>query len=421
MNKRQDDSRLNWSVGLLLIIAFFTFYFNTSGLIEEAGSFKEFDILFEMDTPRVIEDMTVFREDHSRTRVHPLYVLMVNPLGTQLAKLVGDEVLAARILNSSLGAMGVALAFAFFLRYGRKTLDAMILACLIGFSTSQFITSSIPDTISLAVVSLILAYSLFFISLKEKKVNFLPWFLAGLFTLGVTTTNFVQTGILFFITSLNSMDEKKWGKAIFQTTRYGLAVLAAAVLLALVQKAIYPTSDLFFLPQAYMVELDYASPLVFQQPRYVLVHLVKNFLLINVAAPAPRIFPIHGLENPGVTFAASHNYSLIGWAAVVLWVTMMFFSVVKILKEKKHLIFFMGLAACLAFNFLLHSFYGVTENRIELFLYTGNLTFLLMTPLAEANLPGKVRIFRAALILLTLLMAVNNFQVIQAIIQAMAG
>jgi hypothetical protein len=295
------------------------------------------------------------------------------------------------------------------------------LAALFGVTTSQFFISFIPDTISLGVVSLVLLYTLFFDSLKEGQVRFLPWFLVGLFTLGVTTTNFVQAGILFFIASLNTLDEKKWGRAFLNSVKYGLAVLTAAVTLAVIQKAIYPTTALFFLPQSFAGELGYASPLILEQPRVVVSYLLRTFLLINIAAPAPRFFEIPGLENPGVTFAASNDYSLVGWFALALWVGLMLFSVGKILVQKKHLLFYVGLGACLAFNFLLHSFYGVTPTRIELFLYTGNLTFLVMTPLVEAYLPKWENVFRILLVVLVILLAVNNFQAMQAIIQAMVG
>ena len=406
-------------IAVFLFLIFFSFYYTTSERLQEAGAFEEFDILFEMDTPRAIEDMAVLREDHSRTRVHPLYVLMVNPVGTTLARLVGDAVLAARIMNSALGALGVALAFTFFTRYGCGAFDAAILASLFGVTTSQFFISAIPDTISLGVVSLILLYTLFLTSLKEKRIRYLAWFLAGLFTLGVTTTNFAQAGILFFITNLNARSNKEIGRAILHSTLYSLAVLVAGVALVLVQKAIYPTTALFFLPQSFTGELGYTSPLIFEQPRVVLSYLARTFLLINIAAPAPRFYEIPGLRNPGVTFAASGDYSLIGWIALMLWVGLMLFSVGKILIKKQNLTFFIGLGICLAFNFLLHSFYGVTETRIELFLYTGNLTFLVLSPLAEDYLSKWENVFRVAQMVLVVMLAINNYQAMQVIIQAM--
>jgi len=406
---------------LILFISFFLFYFFTSCMLQSAGAFKEFDILFEMDTPRAIEDMTELREDHSRTRVHPLYVLMVNPVGTLLARVTSDGILAGRIINGALGALSVALADAFFLRYGRKSVDASLLSSLFGATTSQYFLSSIPDTHSLAVVSLMLAYALFFTSLKEKNVHFIPWFLVGIFTLGITTTNFAQTGILFFIACFNAYDGKKLCGALVQSALYASAVLSAVIILALIQKALYPTTAYFFLPQSFTGELDYTSSLVIHQPRYVLSHLVRTFLLINIAAPVPRFFNIPGLQNPGVTFAASGNYSPIGWVALALWVGLMLFSAGKIFLRKKHLLLYVGLSACLAFNFLLHAFYGVTENHIELFLYTGNLTFLIITPLAEAYLPDMEKYFRVALVILVISLAVNNFQAMRAVILAMGG
>jgi len=424
MNKKGSVfNRIQHHKSLLIPIAlffvFFSVYFIISGQLQASGAFDEFDVLFEMDTPRAIEDMVVLREDHSRTRVHPLYVLMVNPVGAALAWLVGDEVLAARILNSALGALGVALAFAFFTRYGRSAFDATILASLFGVTASQFFISAIPDTISLGVVSLILLYTLFLTSLREKRLHYLPWFLAGIFTLGVTTTNFAQAGILFFIANLNAHSNNRIGRAILHSAVYGLAVMTAGAALALLQKAIYPTTALFFLPQSFTGELGYASPLFFEQPRIVLSYLVRTFLLINITAPAPRFFEIPGLQNPGVTFAASSDYSLIGWTALAQWVGLMLFCIAKILSKKQNLIFFIGIGVCLAFNFLLHSFYGVTPTRIELFLYTGNLTFLVMTPLAEAFLPKWDNVFRILLLALLVMLAINNYQAMQAIIQVM--
>jgi hypothetical protein len=96
-------------------------------------------------------------------------------------------------------------------------------------------------------------------------------------------------------------------------------------------------------------------------------------------------------------------------------VGLMLFSVVKILIQKKHLLFYIGLGACLAFNFLLHSFYGVTPTRIELFLYSGNLTFLVLTPLAEVWLPKWENVFRVLLVVLVILLAINNYQAMQTI------
>ncbi|MBM3138455.1 MAG: hypothetical protein FJZ98_09750, partial [Chloroflexi bacterium] len=47
-------------VPLIIFLIFLIGYFYTSGLLEKSSAFDEFDILFEMDTPRAIEDMTVF-------------------------------------------------------------------------------------------------------------------------------------------------------------------------------------------------------------------------------------------------------------------------------------------------------------------------------------------------------------------------
>ena len=403
-------------IALVIFIAFFTFYFMISAQLEGAGAFLEFDTLFEIDPPRAIEDMTQFDGNHARTIVHPLYVLMVNPLGILIKFITHSGMLSARIMNSAFGALGVMLGFLLFLRFELNIIDSLLLTSLFGVSTSQFFLSSIPDTASLAVCSLILTYFLFFHSYKVQKIHFLGWCLAGLFSLAVTTTNFAQTVICFFMATL-SIDQHEIKGAIGKTAKMIVVVMLAAVVLSLIQKIIYPSSILFFDINAYGNEFTYASTIVFQHPRLVITHLVKNFLMSNIIAPAPIFFDVHGRENPMLTFGRSYQYSTIGWIALFIWVSLLAFNWIKIVYQKENKPFYIGLVFCLAFNFLLHSFYGVTENHIELFLYTGNLTFLTIIPLAYSLSTGKSIFTRFLLIILIIFTFINNLQVINLIIK----
>ena len=85
------------TVGIFLV--FFTLYFIVSLRLSKTSAFTEFDILFEMDTPRVIKDMTRPEATHNRTKVHPIYVLLMNPIGKPLSGLVSSELMRRVALN----------------------------------------------------------------------------------------------------------------------------------------------------------------------------------------------------------------------------------------------------------------------------------------------------------------------------------
>lgn len=415
-----QNKKNKWLICLLLFTIFFSMYLVTSGKLARSGAFIEFDTLFEIDPPRVIEDMARYDGNHARTIVHPLYVLMINPVGLMINFFTGDAELTARIINSALGACAVVLGFLFFLQFGIELLDALVLSLFFGMTTSHFFLSSIPDTASLAICSLIAMYFVFIRSYQMNKMVYHWWFLAGLFTLAVTTTNFAQTVICFFAAKL-IINRKKFLPALLDCAKFVCVVLLVAAALAWIQKMIYPSSIHFLSLADYGNELNYASPLIFQTPRMVVVHQIKNFLMANVIAPNPFFFSIYGRNNPMLTFGTSHNFNLLGWTAVVMWWGLTLYALWEIFQKRDHLNFYLVLGACLLFNFVLHAFYGVTDNRIELFLYTGNLTFLILTPLIYFVSSRRNKIGRFLLVTLLIITTINNIQVMKTIIDIYNG
>jgi len=412
--------KTKWFICLLVFMTFFSLYYITSGKLARSGAFNEFDTLFEIDPPRVIEDMAVFGGNHARTIVHPLYVLMINPVGMLINFFTRDIVLTARIINSALGACGVVLGFLFFLQFGIELLDALLLSLFFGMTTSHFFLSSIPDTASLAICSLIATYFVFIRSYQTNKMVYHWWFLAGLFTLAVTTTNLAQTVICFLAGEL-IIYRKKYLPTLLDCVKFIVLVLLVAAGLACIQKMVYPSSIHFLSFGDYDNELNYASPVIFQIPRLVVVHQIKNFLMANVIAPNPLFFSIYGRDNPMLTFGTSHDFNLLGWVAIVMWWGLMLYALWQIFQKRDHLNFFLVLGACLLFNFVLHAFYGVTENRIELFLYTGNLTFLILIPITYIIKTQKKLISRFLLVGLFITMAINNIYVMNMIINRYNG
>jgi hypothetical protein len=242
---------------ILLFIIFFCIYYYFSNTFADLSLFKEDNHFFQIDAHRVIGDISIFNANHYRTKVHPIYVLLINPLGLLINYWINNPTKVAILLNCVFGSIDVVLSYFFFINYSKKIYSSFLLALVFGFSSSQLFLSSVPDTSSIAICSLILTYLVFFLSLQKRKLSFLLWIFIGLFSFGVTITNFVQTFICFCIACYFAEKEKKKIRIFFKVIFYTASVVISAGLLSLLQKLIYPSSVYFF-SKAMLEEREFA-------------------------------------------------------------------------------------------------------------------------------------------------------------------
>ncbi len=406
-------------VGAGLLVGIFAMYAILSNKLASAPGrpFELTNVLFQLDTPRVIGDMTVPDSDHSRTKVHPLFVILVNPMGSLIARArfldpSTANRTAAILLNSLFGALSVLLAYSLFRRMGGGGVTALALALAFALSMSQLFLSIVPETPSLATLSLLATYSLFWFSLNRRGQHHWLWIAAGVFSLGATTTNFLQT-LICFVVSLVSRREggKRFKRLVWSTLRYALAVLFITSLLAVVQKLIYPSSKVFFGPQWYIEEKRFLSLLVLGQPLAVARLVFWHFLAANVVGPPPHVFALAG--NPAVTFSSwPIAFSPLFLATLLVWGSLAIFGV-SVKTWRRQPWFFIAIVACIAINLAIHSFYG--EAEFELFLYTGNFTLLIMLLLLSGYLFQAGRAPRLVLAGFVVLLAANNLSVVRNI------
>ena len=404
---------------LLIVLALFVFfygmYLNIGLSLAETSAFKEMDILFGADTPRVIDDIATFSADHHRTSVHPLYVLLVNPWGCFVKKLLHSKIAAAVAINSFFGAYAVCLALVFFLLLSGSLIDSAILSCIFGFSMSQLFFSSVPETSSLATCSLIITYIIFLVAIQRKRPYPVLWVIAGILTLGVTTTNFAQTLICFIVTLL-SVHRKEKDLRLFAMIRPMMFAIFITALFSIIQKMAYPSSRLFFTPAAYREEINFLSLFIIRRPIAVLHQLAKHFMLVNVIAPLPDLLAIRESRFPLVTFENSWNYSIAGWVGLVAWVCALAAGIARAIRDRQKMnLFFVGISLCFFFNILLHSIYNGGSGRIEVFLYTGNCTFPLIILLGNYTISKKL-FTRTLSVALLLLIAFNNISVMRQLL-----
>lgn len=417
MGTIQTRIRLSFLSFLVLLIL----YFSLGTLIAQTGALDKVDTFFDMDNNRVIRNMTVIdAREHFRTEVHPFFVLLVNPVGALLAGTLGSEILGALLLNALLGAFGVFLSFSFF-RFFFDVPDAWLLASIFAFSSSQLLFSILPETATMAVITLLLTYILFVFTLRTGRISWFLWVLAGLLSFGVTITNFAQTLILFATALRFSDKQKKCIQCLFQAMKLSGITLFLAVILALIQKFCYPTSKLFFLPEIYQPGANVLRFVnlenLYQHPGKVAVQLFKYTFLINFFAPIPV------LAGTRFAFSLSSEFSPLGVFGLLIWVFLWLYSLIGKWnssnqdRASRYMVY--GFLLCLIFNMVLHSvFYNAKFPGIEYFLYTGNFTFLVWAIWAILN-QQFIRRLRPLLILLLLILAGNNLIVISQIVHAM--
>lgn len=373
------------------------------------------DVLFQMDVPRVITDMTDFHGDHSRAKVHPLYVLFVNPLGVFLNQTFkGHTVLWAVALNAAFASASVTLAFLLFRLMAGGTLKALLLSLIFAFSASHLILSIIPETASLATLSLLATYAVFWVDLYRRRLPLSVWAACGVCAFGATTTNLAQTCICFAAARL-FVPKALRGRALVSAASFAGLILAASIILTLVQKAIYPSASLFFQPSAYVGRFEYASLYVLQHPLEVGSQLFRHFLVANVVAPLPKPVDVHW-PLTGITFSTSWSFSLAGCGALAVW-TVLALGRCEASHFRTYARFYAGLGLCVLANLALHSFYGIEKTgAAELFLYTGNFTFAVIALCLTRYLSAARRFATVGLTTLFLLVAINSLTVVHRIV-----
>lgn len=371
------------AVALGLFLLFFAIYFAWGVHLFEAIPWRN-DELFEIDAARVAEWMTRSEALHLRTRVHPLYVLLVQPIVALSSAFVPSQLYLVQAWTAAFAAGAVALSFLAALRWKRDLWLALGVACLFGGSASQLVLGAVPDTTGLATLVLVAAVTLFLRDAERAEISQALWLAVAVLALGVTTTNVIAPALLYF--GLCFLEAKDRGEARARLryaagrTALGLAcVLLVTAVLAGVQQALYTNTKLFFRPELIAHEVSkFASLAVLEQPMVVVSEVVKHFLLAGVVAPLPYELWIR--DQPAVTFVGSYAFSGPGGAAALLWVGTTMLALLRLRQApERERVLYVACAAAVFAQLVMHCFYGVAERgKMEFFLYTGNATWLVI-------------------------------------------
>jgi len=357
--------------------------------------------------------------------VHPLSLIIIRPLIRLVAGIMGEYyALGGMLVTSAIAGLCVFMVWLFVKRASNSSTYALVFAMMLGSTATHLLFGSLTENYIFGAASLVF----FFLLIQSNETRFSVLVPAGLLLFGITVTNIAQGMIgLFF---------NKFG--FRRLVQYGVTVLVAAAMLNILANVLYPNKQgFFFIPSDLAFEMNFVSaeragvlsdPMRLSEPESIprkFQVVTRSVLLYGVVGPKPLEvvsdkppFPTIDLKTFDVRTGGFAPYKGLSKLPVVVWVALLaggFFLFVKNFRTSKHTPLMLGLLGALAFNILLHLFYGT-----ELFLYTSYWVYalVLFVALAFSEFAEKSWL-QWGMVLGVLVLMANNYWFIFTIQQAL--
>ncbi|GAB4547489.1 MAG: hypothetical protein Fur002_23540 [Anaerolineales bacterium] len=376
-------------------------------------------VLFETDAGAWMTILASPQSDAINRAVHPLSLLIARPLIRSLAFFFGNHwALAALLVIAALSGLCVFMTYLFVKRAAQNEAYAVLFALFFGLVPANLLFGSLTENYIFGMSALIA----FFLLIQKGETRLMRLVPLGVIVFGITVTNLAQTLIGLFFQRFSP-------RKIFQ---YALWVLTLSVALVTLTNALYPQRQTFFFIPADLafernfVKPTYTSPLDSVKEKAQV--LARTMFLYQVVAPDPLLvisqkkndpFPTLDVktydwrEHQLASYKGWGNLPLAAWLLALACAAWLFARRANVSPHKPLML---GLLGVLAFNLLLHFFYGA-----ELFLYVPYWTYALIffLALAYAPLAGNVWFERTFPVFIFLL-AVNNFWFLFVVFRALA-
>ena len=125
---------------ILIFLTSFIIYFLLGLVITYyLGTSKFWDVLFDMDCPRVLGDLTSRAYNHSRVSVHPLFVILFQPLVRIINLSINDFSLTIPLIQSIITATSAVIVYKILEKITKKQSLINILIIKFIFKYAQII------------------------------------------------------------------------------------------------------------------------------------------------------------------------------------------------------------------------------------------------------------------------------------------
>jgi hypothetical protein len=360
------------SLAVALGLGFFVVYLGW-GLAFHVRSprvFRYLDQVFDADIPSRVIDLTRPQGPHPRAPYHPLFLLLLNPLGFALRAVLrglsveGAGRVAAILLCSAAGGVAVALFGSLLVRLGLDSRRAALWGLVFGLSASQLVFASLPESWVFSGLSLLVLFTLGTRSRPPRD----GLVLAGTAAFGMAVTNLAATAL---VRARWLLAERRPGPILVGLARHLSLVLVLTALLSTLQSVVYPGAEPFYRlrPLARDDRLSFVQTLapsaLVERTRELAAHL----LFFNLLAPRLLVTetgtPRTIVDFPDAGFGMLRPA---GAAHGLLWLALLLLAASGLAETREPLV--LALALWLVSQVLLHFVFGTS-----LFLYSCQWTF----------------------------------------------
>ena len=340
-------SKLRFSdVGFLFVFSMFFCVVIGILLSYQYDFSKNFDLLFGSDTTRVIGDITEFSYNHYRVSVHPLFILLLQPLYYLVRGIFINKMLSLVVISSLATSITVVFIYKILSLYSdKKKLNILVSLCYL-FSFSNFVFTAGIESYNFATLFLVIFLYYALLYFDKKKISYFVFLILGILCYGVTITNIMIFLIVMFVLFLF----KKF--SFLDYILYSCGVMLLAFLLVFVQHFIWTSVQIGVDNVVNVIKNDYSYSII-GSDIYVKSIDHKNYNNVN---------------NFTISF---YNYNLIN--SIIVFVFYVFAIILFIRNYKDSLFANICIVLCLLFNSLLHIVYGNAES----FLYSLHFVYLI--------------------------------------------
>lgn len=353
------------------------------GMLLSYYNVLDINFYFEADNARAFDDFAKIKDaSHYRIKVHPLMLILFQPLVLLLKGIVHDPYLTVIILQSIFGATAVCLMIKLLSYFKVERVIKLLLIIIFMFSFSTILFTTIPETFFFAGVS-IMAYWLYLFYLIDKDVEIklsqiiiLCFF--GILCFGITLTNYVTyiIGLLYLVWNKYRNNLKNGVTILLKINILNFLII---IILALIQAIVWQNSPLFW-NSLKMVVVDSTQ---FEETLYMdftislskTMTWIKQLFICSFITTKPYIISNEMLQN--IHFGGVNLFTAlftISFYSVFIVGLMNGIKKVKLLNSR---MIFMVIA--LLFNMILHYIYGYKNS----FMYSPHFLFFIVLILAE--------------------------------------
>jgi hypothetical protein len=381
--------RIEVIAGCLVAVSAYLFIAYLSALFPDS-IYGVYDIWFEADQPRVLNNMTDWTSDHYRTKVHPIFSLLMLP-PTKFLMALGVPGLTSAKTTISLAGTVCALAVYLSARViGLTILDSILVFFAFLSSACVMFWFGLVETYAAGAMTISLM-----LLVAAKNPSTWIWIAASAGTLAVTITNW-SLGLLtsYFV------NRSKF--VVINSRALGIVVIGA-----IVQKLFAPSAELFFMPNALSEEIKYVALGDLSTVGWRIV----GCWLFSAVAPLPYPQWNDQALMWWVSFQSANLSSLgaIGSIALLSWIAMLLLGAIGMIRTKSMYTVSSATILFLLLQTLLHSVYGDYP-----FLYSAHLlpAFMFLCALGFLGLPSIFS--RAAFAIFILSGGISNYSALQS-------